>query len=208
MAETITQLKEFIERDGARYDCYRLLKNVQFAGEPVVPRITSESREDEFLGKVFGVETLPGTDLDSFLLDREIKFRDKMGVLSYVVGQLQEVDKAGFVLFDRAARNIRLLSWGNLTSARQIDIEDMYDKRQGKLYGVNWKMDIIRELQARGVDFWAPSVDVLTSCVSMANSSPDRNYNTANAFVSRHRWEKGKKGSNLYDFGRELRGLI
>ncbi len=147
-----------------RYISYSLLKNIRFENEPVVPKILSEGN-DEF-GKHFNVEKLQGLDLSDFILlpESEVNTKRKLEVLLHVTQQLQEIDKSGFVLFDRNAGNIRVLEWQDKISTRQIDLEEYYDKLADAMYssgdqkGYDEMVDLLKE---KNVDLWAPSVQKL-----------------------------------------------
>lgn len=142
-----------------RHICYSLLAGIEFSGEPVVPKILGEDRDE--LGDFFKVEKLQGMDLADFLHTPTIDLKTKLTVLRHTAQQLEVVDGAGFVLFDRNGGNIRVLDWKDRISTRQIDVEDMYDKASDVVYSLEGQKgyeEMIEALNAKGVDLWAPTV--------------------------------------------------
>lgn len=149
-----------------KYIAYSLLKDVSFQGEQVVPRIISED-EDEF-GKHFNVEKLGGIDLYDFMFlpETEVSTKQKFKVLLHITKQLQEIDKSGFILFDRHSSNIRVLNWQDKISTRQMDLENYYDKlAEAILSSDNQKAseEMVSILKEKGIDLWAPTVEELVS---------------------------------------------
>jgi len=142
-----------------RYINYKLLSGVEFSGEPVVPKILREGQDE--LGGFFKVEELQGEDLADLLRDQSLGAKVKMEVVLHVVKQLQSIDQAGFVLFDRNADNIRIISMNKRISTRQMDIEDMYDKDTDAVYSLSQSKyeDMIQRLKKMGIDIWLPSVN-------------------------------------------------
>lgn len=133
MVDKIDVHREFFENKNIRFLGYNFLKNVMFNGEPVVPVIISE--DNDVNGMHFNVEKLGGESLDYFMCHSKISLKEKLKVMHHVVMQLEAIDKAGIVLFDRIGPNVRVLSWGDRgISTRQVDTEDFYDKSNDALY--------------------------------------------------------------------------
>ncbi len=131
MTDKVEFRKHDYEAKNVRFLGYNFLKNVTFNGEPVVPVILSE---EDVGDKHFKVEKLGGQDLNAFVHE-PISITEKLKVFDHVAGQLQAIDAAGMVLFDRLGRNIRVLSSGKKgISTRQMDIEYFYDKKADAIY--------------------------------------------------------------------------
>ncbi len=162
-----------------RHIAYSLLRDVSFQGEPVTPKAISEG-EDEF-GKHFKVEKLRGQDLTDFMFlpESEVSTKQKFEVLLHITRQLQEIDKAGFILFDRNSGNIRVLDWKDKISTRQIDIENYYDKSAEAMYSSGDQKsyeEMMETLKEKKVDLWAPTVEQLVSqaiAISKNGNRPD-----------------------------------
>lgn len=206
--------EERLERTGLsniRYACYNLLKNIRFSGEPVVPRIISERKEDELLGPVFGVEKLEGVDLADFLLDEGIQLKRKLEVLRHVIRQLEQIDEAGYVLFDRHGGNIRVLKWGeNEISVRQIDIEDMYDKRADKVYSsdIPSRSSLIETFKKAGINLWVNAVGNIS--LQGMGAAERSGYSRVSNLLSRHVWDRTEspRGSNLTQLEKGIESAI
>ena len=203
------ETRERREIYGPRYECYLLLQDVMFEGEPVVPRITSGPRPYGLTGKVFGAQRLGGCDLANFLVKKKVKFADKINTLLLTTRQLQEIDRQGYVIFDRNPWNIRVLD-SEGKSIRQVDIDTMHDKRKNIVYG-SAEMDIesIDWLKQNGEDLWADTVDAIAQYVETANatSHPSLDSGYLNSILSKHRVMWGSKGTNLSALESELQGL-
>lgn len=130
MVDRINHWPEQSSNRNTRLLGHRFLQKVLFNGEPVVPKIITESNIDK---SRFDVEKLDGVDLDD-LIKSGIQTRSGLDVIIHVTEQLQVIDKSGILLFDRDGRNIRILSWAGSISTRQIDLEDFYDHRRNVLY--------------------------------------------------------------------------
>lgn len=152
--------------NNSRYIGYNLLQNIRFAGEPVVPIIIREVQDK--LVDYFEVESLPGSDLGIFLKSPGDIHR-KLLVINQVVKQLQEIDRNGFVLFDRKEDNIRVCNGDpNHISVRQTDIEDIYDKETDAIYSFDNRSgyeQMIDDLKKRGINLWSPSVLKLSHAI-------------------------------------------
>lgn len=149
-----------------RYINYNLLREVVSNGEPVVPKILGEEK-DEF-GPYFKVEKLGGLDLADFLHLPEVDIKTKFKVLKHVISQLQAIDESGFVIFDRNGGNIRVLQWEGNISTRQIDIEDIYDKSADAVYSSGTQKgseDMINALSKKDIDIWAPAVNKIAQAI-------------------------------------------
>lgn len=154
-----------------RYLGYSLLGNVSCCGEPVVPRILGEEANE--LGSFFKVEELSGVDLSDFL-HLPIDVNDKLRVIQHIVHQLEAIDQAGFVIFDRHGGNIRVVNWNGKASTRQVDVEDMYDKNKDQVLSsdsaANYR-DMINQLKMKGIDLWTPTVNILAGMTIKAIGS-------------------------------------
>ena len=195
-----------------RYICYDLLKDVRFSGEPVVPKITSTEKTVKFKGLVFGVEKLEGMNLSDYLLDGNIPLKDKLEVLLHVTRQLRQIDKAGYVLFDRHGGNIRILRWGESgVSTRQVDIEDMYDKRANRVYSSSGSLDIelIEIFKSKGLDLWVNAVSSISLQGIGVIERSGYGYCVLD-LLSKHVWDKTRapKGSNLVDLEKAIGNAI
>lgn len=120
---------------GTRAYAYKVLEKVRYNGEPVVPAIIKQYTDAR--GEITEVEEIEGRELRYFLADQKPSTTEKLEVLDHIVGQLQAIDKAGFVIFDRVPSmgNIMVTRWGKKgISTRQIDIEYIYTKAAGAMY--------------------------------------------------------------------------
>jgi ribosomal protein S18 acetylase RimI-like enzyme len=189
-------------RGNVRFIGYNLLKNVQFDNQPVVPKILRE-KNDELIGPIFEVENLPGVDLDELIQSSSISYLDKLSVLSYVAGQLEAIDQAGFIPFDRSGSNIRVLSYGdNGISTRQIDIEDIYDRAGDCLYskeGSGMTDEVLDTFRNKDINFWARNVTLLTELSQVAADIADDQL--ALSEFEKLKWPLGNpNGSTLAEF--------
>ncbi|OGM77755.1 hypothetical protein A2188_02785 [Candidatus Woesebacteria bacterium RIFOXYA1_FULL_43_9] len=149
-----------------RYINYNLLRAVEFQGEPVVPKILGEEKDE--IGSFFKVEKLNGLDLGDFLHLPDVDIKTKLKVIKHVISQLQAIDESGFVLFDRNGGNVRVLEWKENISTRQIDIEDIYDKSADAVYSLDGQKgyeDMIDALSEKDIDIWAPAVNKIAQGV-------------------------------------------
>jgi len=204
--ETRKPILEMSRGPNVKFLGYNLLRDIQFAGQPVVPRLLGES-QDELLGPVYEVENLPGRDLDELIKDPSIRYQDKLAVLRHVTGQLEAIDQAGFIPFDRSGANIRVLSFGGEgVSTRQLDIEDFYDQAEDYLYSqenAGMSQEALDLLKKKGVNFWARNITMLAELAQKAANMVD-DLAGSNDF-SVLRWPSGNpKGSTL----RELLNTI
>lgn len=155
MERQLTIREQAYDRN-VRYLGYNLLKEIRFNCEPVVPALISEG--SDLFGRYHEVENLQGVTLETFLEDKTITAKEKYRVLLHVVDQLQEIDRAGFVIFDRCPRNIQVLSYGSDNiSTRQMDLEDFYDKKADALYSlanVSITENILDDQNQMGIDPW------------------------------------------------------
>jgi hypothetical protein len=157
--------RENFERDKVRFVGYDLLKLVTFKDEPVVPAVLSNGDGD----KHFYVEKLGGEDFRNVVFDEGVSPIDKLSVIDHVIGQLQAIDQAGVVLFDRAARNIRVLRYGSSgISTRQLDIEEFYVKASRTVYssGYSFNGPRIEYYKEMGYNLWGETVAWLSTYVA------------------------------------------
>lgn len=140
---------------GPKHKAFELLSEVFFNNLPVVPIILATDETG------FWTEQLCGIAWYDFYMDKEREFTTKLEVLLSIVKQLQAVDDAGYVIFDRNGDNIWILSDG---SVRQLDPEDFFIvDRNLLLTEREWAVDRL------GLDFllsteggaWSWSVDQL-----------------------------------------------
>lgn len=151
-----------IEKIWDRYIGYSLLKNVEYNGEPVVPRILEEGSEPDNV--YLKTELLPGIELGEFIAKPDVTLKRKFEVFLHIASQFQAIDKAGFELFDRNHKNVRILDWGDKISVRQVDIPDLYDKTSESFYSSVWKSDYddyLKRLTEQGLSVWTPEIDRL-----------------------------------------------
>lgn len=168
MSDNVAEIyhKERSTPKNVRYINYNLLREVEFQGEPVVPKILGEEK-DEF-GPFFKVEKLDGLDLGDFLHLPDVNIKTKLKVLKHVISQLQAIDESGFVLFDRNGGNIRVLQWEGNISTRQIDVENIYDKSADAVYSFDGQKsyeDMIDAFLKKDIDIWAPAVNKIAQGV-------------------------------------------
>lgn len=168
MSDNIAEIyhRERSTFENIRYINFNLLKEVEFQGEPVVPKILGEEN-DEF-GPFFKVEKLGGLDLGDFLHLPDVDIKTKLKVIKHVISQLQTIDQSGFVLFDRNGGNIRVLHWEVNISTRQIDVEDIYDKDADAVYSFNTQKGyegMIDAFSKKDIDIWAPAVNKIAQGV-------------------------------------------
>lgn len=196
----------FIEKSydkNIRHICYSLLSKVTFEDEPVVPKILSEKRSD-LIGDFFEVENLEGVDFIDYVLDKTKPKELKLKILLHIVKQLKAIDDAGFVIFDRHGRNIRLLSESSdHIATRQIDIEDMYDKKADCVYSLmNASMsdDLIDIFKEKDIPLWVQSVDKLAIIGEAIGET--HNSQTIVDIFSLCRWERGERGHDLNELER------
>lgn len=194
-----------------RYIAYSLLKDVKFSDEPVVPKIISESK-DEF-GPHFNVEELPGIDLADFLFlpEEEVGTKDKFSAMLHVAKQLEAIDKAGFVIFDRNSGNIRVLDWKDgKISTRQVDIEDYYDKLADATYSSGDQKgyeEMVDLMNSKGVNLWAYQINkLIASEVGIATRAGKPEIKDV---LEKHEWPDGeKKGCNLSEHIKTLEQIM
>jgi hypothetical protein len=171
---TETPRRELSLPKNTRYIGYNLLQNVRWAGEPVVPKILREVQDEPM--PYFEVESLPGTDLAQFL-GSEVSMKTKLLVVREVVRQLQEIDRSGFVLFDRKEDNIRVCNGDpDNISVRQTDLEDIYDKKFDAVYSFDNQAryeQMVDDLNSKGIDLWSPTVMKLSYAVLGLKGLPD-----------------------------------
>jgi len=191
-----------------RFIGYSLLKNIRHNGEPVVPRILREGKDDK--GLFFETEELPGTDLDVFLMDSKPTIEQKMQVMMEVTKQLMTIDRAGYMLLDRHGQNIRVLKHEGKISVRQMDIQDLYDKEAGTVYVSGYRKvydELIDGWKERGVDLWAQTVNFLLKLELLALKNANKT--EATELLDQHRWSDNhmKNGSNLNDHLQALKDV-
>lgn len=205
-----TPIVELSRRGNVRFLGYNLLRDVQFDGQPVVPKILGE-KNDELAGPIYEVENLSGTDLDLLIQNQSVSYSDKLSVLFHVAGQLEAIDQAGFIPFDRSGSNIRVLSYGaDGVSTRQLDIEDVYDHEGDCLYSqenASMSHEVLDLFKEKGVDYWARNVTMLAELAQIAaNLANDR---LALSEFEKHKWPFGNpKGSTLSELRKSLNGRL
>ncbi len=160
---------------GIRFINQKMLEPITFNDEPVVPKILRESTDPPY----FYVEKV-GIGLGEVLNDSNLSTKLGLKLLLHITNQLKEIDKDGFVLFDRGGENIRVLQCDeNKISVRQTDLEDLYDKNSSALYSSansSVSEENLQTWEDIGVSPWIDTVDSIARAgigFVNRNSRPD-----------------------------------
>lgn len=178
------QYREPAPDKNVRYIGYKLLQNVTFDGEPVVPQILSEGTDSR--GNYTAVENVGGQDLADYLMETNVDPKIKFSVMKKVTGQLSTIDANGIVLFDRNTRNIRILNGRELPSVRQIDVEHFYDRQNQAVYSFDGESvyeERVSRYEKNKSDLWIPDVERLI-LAEMSIARADKNVNLFNLLKS------------------------
>jgi hypothetical protein len=193
-----------------RYIGHKLLEKVMYNGEPVVPLILSEGNDAE-KGPHFFVEKFGGEEFDDYLNDKKIPPVERLRAVSFVLGQLQAIDEAGFVIFDRVGRNILISGKGGNISVRQVDLEDIYDWKNDAVYSDHRRKTYEEYLESQrqfGQSPWAGEVGYLALTLAKAMNQADLKYAPVKAYGELYGYEFYEKNPLAVDplngFKREI----
>ena len=181
---------EKFDKYKVRLLAHELLENVTFNGEPVVPRILSKSSDivdtNGNTNNSFEVEELGEINLRHVVSDKEVAPIDKLKIIHHVIGQLQVIDQAGIVLFDRAGRNIVVPKFGSDgISTRQVDLEEFWSKKDNQFYSSGSFNGEKADFYAKnGFDLWGETVAHLSNLT--ADAVKDTDSNLAQQFVRKY----------------------
>lgn len=169
---------EKFDKYKVRLLAHELLENITFNGEPVVPRIISKPSDNIEMGannNAFKVEDLGEINLRHVISSKDVSPIDKLKIIHHVIGQLQAIDQAGIVLFDRAGRNIAVPRFeSGVISTRQVDLEEFWSKKDNRFYSSgSFNGEKAYFYVENGFDLWGETVAHLSNLVADAVISND-----------------------------------